>query len=213
MSVSEPMRTRVHAAVVVELEVHALTLAQHPEERALERAGGEHELGAVGVAHDDAFTASAGRTSGRRPASTASSYGSLRRIGDTPIRFLRSYGFWTLPALRQEVQTWMRFGEPLTTARTRCTLGFQRRLRAPVRVAQAHAELRLLAAHIADGRHRTFGPRSSDSHGSGNRWNGKGYQRAAVPSQPWGSCSHSRLLICAAWSPPTATRCATTRRS
>src|SRR5436190_15670558 len=37
------------------------------------------------------------------------------------------YGFCTLPALRQEVHTWIRFGAPLTTARIFCTLGFQRR--------------------------------------------------------------------------------------
>ena len=34
----------------------------------------------------------------------------------------------TLPALMQRVQTLMRFGVPLTTVRTRCTLGFHRRL-------------------------------------------------------------------------------------
>jgi hypothetical protein len=32
-----------------------------------------------------------------------------------------------LPAFRHEVQTWTRFGVPLTTARTFCTFGFQRR--------------------------------------------------------------------------------------
>ena len=35
---------------------------------------------------------------------------------------------WTLPAFRQLVQTCSRFGVPFTTARTRCTFGFHRRL-------------------------------------------------------------------------------------
>jgi hypothetical protein len=34
----------------------------------------------------------------------------------------------TLPALMQLVQTFSRFGAPPTTARTRCTFGFHRRL-------------------------------------------------------------------------------------
>jgi hypothetical protein len=33
----------------------------------------------------------------------------------------------TLPAFRQEVHTLTRLGDPFTIARTRCTLGFQRR--------------------------------------------------------------------------------------
>jgi len=33
---------------------------------------------------------------------------------------------WTLPALMQLVQAFTRFGVPFTTARTRCTFGFQR---------------------------------------------------------------------------------------
>ena len=43
------------AAVGVEVEHDPLALAQHPEDRALERVGREHELLAVGVAHDDAL--------------------------------------------------------------------------------------------------------------------------------------------------------------
>jgi hypothetical protein len=34
---------------------------------------------------------------------------------------------WTLPALRQLVQTFTRLGVPFTTTRTRCTFGFHRR--------------------------------------------------------------------------------------
>src|SRR4051812_17770804 len=37
-------------------------------------------------------------------------------------------GLTTLPALMHDVQTCNRRGEPLTIARTFCTLGFQRRL-------------------------------------------------------------------------------------
>ena len=56
MSVSEPMRTRVTRPSASSSKF-TLTLAQHPEERALERTRGQDQLGAVGVAHDDAFTA------------------------------------------------------------------------------------------------------------------------------------------------------------
>ena len=69
MSGSEPMRTRVARPVAVELEVHALTLAQHPEQRPVERFGREHVLGAVGVGDDDRPRRTAGRRCGRRPAS------------------------------------------------------------------------------------------------------------------------------------------------
>src|SRR5215510_3443639 len=98
------------AAVAVELEGDALPLSQHAEDRALERVGGEHELGAIGVAHDDALAG-------------------LRVVdADDALHAGWSYGFCTLPALRQAMQTWTRRGVPFTTARMRCTLGFQRRL-------------------------------------------------------------------------------------
>ena len=42
--------------------------------------------------------------------------------------YVRRGGLVTLPARMHEVHTWSRFGAPSTTARTRCTLGFQRRL-------------------------------------------------------------------------------------
>ena len=60
---SEPVRTLRGAAVGVEVEHDPLALAQHPEDRALERVGREHELGAVGVAHDDALVGRRDRTS------------------------------------------------------------------------------------------------------------------------------------------------------
>ena len=41
-------------AVVVEVEDDPLALAQHAEDRAPQRIGGEVVLGEVGVAHDDA---------------------------------------------------------------------------------------------------------------------------------------------------------------
>ena len=56
MSTSEPRRTLGGAAVGVEVEVDPLALAQGLEERALERVGGEGELGAVGLVDDDALT-------------------------------------------------------------------------------------------------------------------------------------------------------------
>ncbi len=40
---------------------------------------------------------------------------------------VRRGGLVTLPARMHEVHTWRRFGAPSTMARTRCTLGFQRR--------------------------------------------------------------------------------------
>lgn len=39
----------------------------------------------------------------------------------------QALSFCTLPALRQEVQTFRRFGVPLTTVRTDWMFGFQRR--------------------------------------------------------------------------------------
>lgn len=42
--------------------------------------------------------------------------------------FLPRGGLITFPALRHEVQTLIRFGVPLTNARTVCRLGFHRRL-------------------------------------------------------------------------------------
>src|SRR5262249_8872889 len=95
-----------HATLVVELEVDALTLTQEPEQRTVERSGREHELGAIGVAHDDALTGLGG----------VDADDALHRYGVRP-----------LPALRQDVHTWMRRGAPLTIARTRCTFGFHRR--------------------------------------------------------------------------------------
>ncbi len=53
MSGSDPIRTRVARPVAVELEVDALALAQHPEERTHERFGREHVLGAIGVGDED----------------------------------------------------------------------------------------------------------------------------------------------------------------
>src|SRR5947209_2214360 len=94
------------AAVVVEIEVHTLPLAEHAKERALERVRREHELGAIGVADDDALAGSG--------------------VVDTDDALHRQ-GFCTLPALRHDVHTWMRRGAPFTSARTRCTLGFHRR--------------------------------------------------------------------------------------
>src|SRR5687767_5379420 len=43
---------------LVELEDHPLALPERPEDRALERGGGEGVLGPVGVAHHDALTGS-----------------------------------------------------------------------------------------------------------------------------------------------------------
>ena len=110
MSTSAPIRTLVATAVVVEVEDDPLTLAQHAEDRAVERVEREVELLAVGVAHDDALVG----------------LGVVARIdalhGAPPL-----YGFCTLPAFRQEVHTWSRLGVPSTMARTRWTLGFQRR--------------------------------------------------------------------------------------
>ena len=38
------------------------------------------------------------------------------------------YAFWTLPALRQRVQTYARWGEPPSMMRTRWRFGLKRRL-------------------------------------------------------------------------------------
>ena len=54
MSTSEPSRKRVARPCVVELEDHPLALAEHAEDRAVQRVGGEVELGEIGVAHDHA---------------------------------------------------------------------------------------------------------------------------------------------------------------
>ena len=49
-------------AVVVEVEDDTLPLAEHAEDRALERVGGQVELGEIGVAQDDARRRWRGRT-------------------------------------------------------------------------------------------------------------------------------------------------------
>ena len=105
------MRTLRGPAVGVEVEHDPLTLAQHPEERALERVGREHELLAVGVAHDDALVG-----------------GGVEHLHGALHARTAGYALTTLPAFRHEVQTFTRLGEPLTIARTRWMFGFQRRL-------------------------------------------------------------------------------------
>ena len=54
MSTSEPSRKPCRPAGVVEVEDDPLALAQHAEDRPLERVGGEVVVGEVGVAHHDA---------------------------------------------------------------------------------------------------------------------------------------------------------------
>ncbi len=44
------------------------------------------------------------------------------------LAFLVRGGFITFPAFRHEVQTFIRFGTPFTSARTVCRFGFHRRL-------------------------------------------------------------------------------------
>ena len=48
-------------ALVVEVEDHTLALAQHAEDRAGQRVGGQVELGQIGVAHDHTVTVYPGR--------------------------------------------------------------------------------------------------------------------------------------------------------
>ena len=50
------------------------------------------------------------------------------RSGSGRRLVVRRGGLVTLPARMHEVHTWRRFGAPSTKARTRCTLGFHRRL-------------------------------------------------------------------------------------
>ena len=93
MSISEPMRTLGGAAVGVEVEVDALALAEHPEERALERVGGEANS-----------ARSVSRTTMPSPMRVVHADDALH--GVDPALAASA----TLPALRQEVHTWMRFG-------------------------------------------------------------------------------------------------------
>src|SRR5207249_9296783 len=67
--------------------------------------GGEGVLGAVGVGDDDP----------------------LARERVVHLHDALHQGFTTFPAFRHDVHTCTRFGLPLTSARTRCTFGFQRR--------------------------------------------------------------------------------------
>ena len=121
MSGSEPVRTVVARPSASRSKHDPLALAQHPEDRALERVGGEHELGAVGVAHDDA----------------------LARRGSNILTMpcmSGAYGFCTLPALRQEVQTFTRFGRAVHDRADPLDVRVPAPLGAAVRVAEAHAE-------------------------------------------------------------------------
>src|SRR5215213_3756869 len=107
------LRTEAHpggATIGVEVEIDPLTLAEGLEERALERVGGERQVGPVGLVDHHALPGEG-----------------VVHADDALHAPAALQGFCTLPALRQEVHTWRRFGEPFTTARTFCTLGFQRR--------------------------------------------------------------------------------------
>ena len=121
-------------------------------DRAVERRR-DRRLLAIGVAHDHALVGLQGR-----------------RTGSPPARRAPSTAF-ALPAFRQEVHTWIRLGavhdgaDPLD-------VGVPSPLRAPVRVADAHAELRLLAADVAHGCHRNH-----LGTGSGTAKDGNGIQK------------------------------------
>ena len=53
MSTSDPMWRRRGATGIVEVEHDPLTLAQHAEDRTLERVRREFVVGQIGVAHDE----------------------------------------------------------------------------------------------------------------------------------------------------------------
>ena len=100
------------AAVGVEVEVDALALAQRLEERALERVGGEGQLGAVGLVHDDALTRD------RVEHADDALHDSRPSLRLLDLACLEAGGAHVEP-LRASRST---------MARTFCTFGFQRRL-------------------------------------------------------------------------------------
>ena len=149
-----------------------------------ERVRSEHELGAVRVADDEA----------------------LPGLGIEDAHDALHQGFWTLPAFRQEVHTWMRFGVPFTMARTRCTFGFQRRFvrrcewlsRIPNRGALPQTSHTEAIAHSSIG---------ASSVPGGPR----GAKHPEVPSAGCQACPCSMSSMGRPWpgsSPATATRCA-----